>query len=314
MNEYIYVFDSKLYAYNEVQRGSPISNIFNTVARDLMKLKKKGKIYVTFDIGKSSYRLAEQSYYKGDRRKAMAKKTEAEILEHAQFNEDYEKLVELFKLLNTTVIAVDGVEADDLVSLVALKHPTAKVTIMTADRDHLHSVVGQTNVRMYSGREQKYLTHNYVVKEYGCHTRRQFSVLKAIAGDDGDTLKAFRNMGPVKSKKVFTDIYEKYEDPTDGQIIEAIEEYLENNKRIKIHEYHIEEGRDTVEKVFKSNMRVGATFEDLSKMTEKQVEEYENCFHTEPNESHQAFLDKCIELFGYPIVLNETAKRVYNVK
>ena len=38
---YVYIFDSKLYAYNEIQRGSPLTNIFNTMARDLITLKKK---------------------------------------------------------------------------------------------------------------------------------------------------------------------------------------------------------------------------------------------------------------------------------
>jgi len=314
MSKYVYIFDSKLYAYNEIQRGSPLSSIFNTMAKDLFRSHKKGKIYVTFDIGKSSYRLAEESYYKGDRRKSLAKKSQEEIDQHTQFNLDYEKLVPLFRMLGVTVLAVKGVEADDLVSLVALRHPDSEVTIMTADRDHLHSVVGTDNVFMFSGRENKTFNHDYVVEEYGTATRKQFTLLKAIQGDDGDTLKAFRNIGPVKARKLFNTIIEKYPEPSIEDIVNEIEQYMEKNTRIAIHEYHIEEGRTTVREVIESNFKVGATFEDLTKLTNSQIAEYNDCFLHPINTDYQAFLDKSMEVFGYPIMLDGTAKRVFNVR
>ena len=305
----VYLFDTKLYAYNEIQRHGPITQIFNTIARDLISLKKRGKVYVTFDIGHSSFREGEQSYYKGHRRVAVAKKSQEKQDAHAQFNIDYLALVPLFRALDVTVVAVDGVEADDLMSLITLRHPEAEVVLMTADRDHLHSVVGTTNVKMYSAREHKWFDHDYVVEEYGVSTRRDFTILKAMAKDAGDNLMAFRNMGPIKAKKVFGSLPKG---ATDDDAIQALEGYLEDNPRVVIHELHIEEGRDTVRKAFLSNMEVGATFTDYTHMTKEQIAEYEESFNfiRDPEADFEAL---CIELFGFPILLSEQAKRVYGV-
>lgn len=307
----VYVIDSKIYAYNCVQRRAPITSIFEDIVRDLLELKKRGKIYVAFDVGHSSFREGEQSYYKGHRRAEFKKKSKEEQDAHKQFNKDYLNLIPLFRALDVTVLAVKGVEADDLMSLIALEHQDEEVVLLTADRDHLHSVVGTNNVTMYSGREFMTFDHNYVVENYGTKTRTQFTHLKTILGDAGDNLKAFRNLGPVKAKKVFSELYDGKNDVSLDDMEIYMINYLEENPRIKIHEYHLKEGRDTVRKVLESNLKVAATFTDLSNMTAEQVEEYEYCLNF--NQSKVDFEQECIKIFGFPIILSNTARRIYNV-
>ena len=305
----VYIFDSKIYAYNALHKNTAVTQIFEDMMRDLVRLKKRGKIYIAYDVGHSDYREGQQAYYKGHRRVAIAKQSQEEQDAHKQFNVDYIKLIDLFKTLDVTVVAVNGVEADDLMSLVALKHPEDKVTILTADFDTLHSVVGTDNVRLYSGRNYKFFDHQYVVDNYGVSTRRAFTLLKAISSDKGDNLLAFRNMGPVKSQIVYDSLPD---DPTDEDAINAIEVYIEANPRIKVHEEHVNEGRTTVESAFRSNMLVAATFTDTDKMTDIQRKEYAECFlYTRTSET---FEEASIRLFGFPIMLSLQAKRVFNAK
>jgi len=314
-SNYIYIVDTKLWAYYLVQRNRPISDIINKIADLIYSLKKKGEVYVCFDIGHSDFREAEQSHYKKHRRSAMAKKSIAEQEAHKLFNETYAKLPEIFKLFEVYTMAVQGVEADDLVSLIVEKYrciPDTKITLITNDHDYYHMVVEYPNVRFYNG--EMFMYQEDVQREYNMKTRREFSILKSIVGDKSDNIKFIKNIAEVKGTELFNSIMCKFEFPTNDEIIREIEEYVKDKPKLGVHQNHVDDGRDTVREAFESNMCIADPFTDTKQLTKEQ----EKTFLTELNKvpkaaSEMEVMSKCLEVFGYPVQLTEIAKKVYNV-
>lgn len=316
--QYKYIVDTKLWAYYLIQRGRPLSDIVNKIAELIYKLEKKGEIYLCFDIGHSDFREAEQSYYKGHRRNALAKKSPAEQAAHKLFNENYAKLPYLFRGLGVHVAAVPGVEADDLASLIVESYkdqPDTKITVITNDFDWFHMVVDSDTVRFYNGEDLYYKKD--VQAKYSMTTRREFSVLKSITGDKSDNIKFVKFLAEVKGTELFKRIYELYDnDPTDEHIIDELEGYVENSKRLVVHPFHVEDGRKTVREAFLSNMKIADPFTDMEHLTKKQRTQVEDILAAEAPITLDAdsIYNKCVDLFGYPVELSAIAKRIYGVK
>jgi len=314
--KHIYLIDTKLIAYYIVQRGGGIGDIFNKIASILINYPK-GEVFLAFDYGKSDYRLGIHPNYKGHRKEALKKKSQAEQEAHARFNQDYLGLMNLAKILPVRVLAVEGVEADDLVSIVSHKfqnRDNTSVKIITNDYDYFHLCVETNNVTIIGGKD--FATEwkaEDVHEKYGLTTRRQFSVLKSISGDKSDNIKFIRNIAEVKGKEIFDIVHEHSSDPTDEEIIRSIEEYLVFKDTLELHEYHEDK---TVGEAFLDNMKIADPFTDTSKMTEVQEQELEQCRVREVPTylDPQTFFNASINALGYPIQLSQAAKTVFKVR
>ena len=145
---------------------------------------------------------------------------------HKQFNSDYLKLAGISDLLPVFNLKVQGVECDDMCSILAKRYENNEmyqVYLLTADMDWIHSVVGTNNVSIidvYNG--GTIIDHDYVVQTYNLDTRKKFTVLKSILGDKSDNIKFCNNIGPVKAKEIFNLIYTKYNDPSNDEMLEVI--------------------------------------------------------------------------------------------
>ncbi len=316
--KYKYIVDTKLVAYYLIQRGRPISDIFNKIAEIVYGLKKKGDVYLCFDIGHSDFREEEQSYYKGHRRAAMKKRTVQEQAAHELFNETYAKLPFLFRGLGVYVAAVPGVEADDLASIISEHYKNkddVRVTLITGDFDWLHMVSGTSNVRMYDFTKGKYWHDSTIRKVYNVTSRREFSIRKSITGDKSDNIKFVRNLAEVKGTELFENIREVYGTPTDDEIIDMIEEHIKDKANLNIHEFHVKDGRTTVREAFLSNMKIADPFTDVEQLSK--IQKYQTLEILSQDApitiSQEDISNKCIDLFGYPIQLSAVAKKVYNV-
>jgi DNA polymerase-1 len=319
--KYHYFIDTKLLAYFLVQRGSSILDIYNKIA-DLLIDKPKGKVYAAFDVGKSSYRSNIYSQYKGHRAKAKEKKSEEEIKQHKEFEADYIKLIEFSKGLNIQVLAATGVEADDLISIEVEKLKDDKsnyIYLVTGDMDYVNSVVGTDNVAIINALKGGELIDNDCVKiMYGetLNNRDRFNVHKSIFGDKSDNIKFLRNFGAVKAQEVFNTLYSKHETPTVDDILDEVKVFTKKHLNIKVHENHVDDGRETIRDALEANLLLADTFRDTSKMTELQVQEFEECLkRVPPTETKEEYLiNKGIELFNVPVTFYQKAQRVFNIK
>ena len=317
---YVYCVDTKLIAYYLVQRGSSISDVFNKIANVLWDYPK-GKVFLGFDVGKSTYRKNIYSEYKGHRAKLKSKQSEEEKFKAKEFEANYLSLVEVANRLPVSVLAVNGVEADDLISIVCERYREDKDTmvyLVTGDMDYVNSVVGNPNVAIINVFENIVIDNEYVKIKYGdlLSSRRRFNIHKSLFGDKSDNIKFLRGFGEVKAKQLFELLFTKYENPTDEQIIKETEEFVKDFKSVKIHEYHIEDGRTTIKDVFEANMKLADTFTDYSKLTDTQLEDFLKCVRREPPSTvmEDELLQYCISELGLPIVFSEKAKKVFKVQ
>lgn len=312
-----YIVDTKLLAYYLEQRRDTPLNIFNKIA-ELLIQHPKGDIYLVFDVGKSMFRESVYPEYKQHRRAQLSKKTVEEQEQHKRFNILYHKLIKIAKRLNVTVLAVDGVEADDLASLLCehfRKMPDQRVTLVTGDFDWVHMVVENPYARMLDVNKGELLYRKDVVEKYGLDTRRKFSVLKSIVGDASDNIKFVRNLGEIKGKAIFEKVYKTYVEPTDENVIEEVKKLMATNERFVVHEYHRQDAEDIVTNAFLTNLSIADPFTTFEHMTEAQVHGYMSCLqHDTTPISLDEFFTLTIEELGVPIILTEEAQRIFNVR
>lgn len=318
--KYHYFIDTKLICYYLVQRKSSILDMYNRIAEILFD-KPKGKVYLAFDVGKSSYRTNIYSQYKGHRAKAKEKKSKEEINRFKEFEEDYLNLIEFSKGLNVKVLAAKGIEADDLISIEVEKlksNPDNFIYLITGDMDYINSVVGTNNVAIINALKNNEEIDAKRVKEmYGdvLNSRDRFNVHKSIFGDKSDNIKFLRNFGAEKAKEVFNALYTKHRTPSIEDIIQEVEEVTKRYNNIKIHENHIEDGRTTLKEVLEANFLLADTFRDTANMTQEQINEYSECLLRVPPSSTSStyLIESGIRLFSSPVIMYRKAEKVFNI-
>lgn len=317
---YHYFIDTKLLAYYLTQRKSSILDIYNKIA-ELLIDKPKGKVYLAFDDGKSSYRCGIYSQYKGHRTVAKSKKSEEEMIVSRKFESDYLNLIEFSKGLNVHVLAVHGVEADDLISIEVEKLKQDQnnfIYLITGDMDYINSVVGSDNVVICNAlKSGEILDNSYVRNTYGdlLNSRDRFNVHKSIFGDKSDNIKFLRNFGEQKAIEVFKTLYSKHEEPTIDNIVHEVNEVIKRFTNIKVHENHIADGRHTIKEAIEANLKLADTFRDTSNFTEAQLVTYNDCINRQPPKSTDSnhLILKGLELFNEPVVFYRDASRVFSV-
>lgn len=326
--EHIYFVDTKLLCYYLFQRGSSLTGLYDKIAQLLFSMPK-GKIYLGWDIGKSSYRLKVSPTYKGHREADKAKLSEDDQEAHKQFNSDYLKLAGISDLLPVFNLKVQGVECDDMCSILAKRYENNEmyqVYLLTADMDWIHSVVGTNNVSIidvYNG--GTIIDHDYVVQTYNLDTRKKFTVLKSILGDKSDNIKFCNNIGPVKAKEIFNLIYTKYNDPSNDEMLEVINEYLAKKEQdrvsknrtmtISIHNDHVSAGRLNANDAFLANMSIADPFQDTSYLTDAQLKTFNKCLSRVLPESVQYadIMNRSIVELGFAIPFGYKASKVFKV-
>lgn len=328
MKKHIYLIDTKLLSYYLFQRGSSIGGLFDKIAQILFDFPK-GEVYLGWDIGKSSYRLSVSPTYKGHRAKTNSQLTDEEQQNLAKFNENYIKLSKLAELLSINNLKVEGVECDDMCSIIAKMYennPEYQVYLITADMDWLHSVVGTSNVAIIDVYNlPDIIDHNKVIELYGVDTRRKFTVLKSIMGDKSDNIKFCNNLGPVKAREVFDKVYSKYTDPTDEQIIQVINEYLTTKEEhrvkrnlktsISVHQDHIDAGRTTAAEAFLANMSIADPFTDTKYLSDTQVEALKQCLGRQKPDSvsYDKILKFCMDNLDFVVQFGFRASKVFRI-
>jgi len=326
--KYVYFVDTKLICYYLFQRGSSISGMYDKIAQLLYNFPK-GEIFLGWDLGKSSYRSGISPTYKGHRQTEKEKLSEEDQEAHRQFNIEYIKMAELADLLPVYNLKVEGVECDDMCSILAKNYeniPEYTVYLVTADMDWIHSVIDSNNISIidvYNG--GSIIDHKYAKETYNLDTRKKFTVLKSILGDKSDNIKFCNNIGPVKAKEIFDKIYTKYKDPSIDEIILEIEEYLADKEadRIKrnlktsisIHNDHVTAGRINVKEAFLANLSIADPFQDTGKMTPEQLRKFNICLDRVPptKVDFEKILSESIDSLGYALQFGHRASKVFKV-
>lgn len=169
------------------------------------------RIICVFDgQGSSTNRKSMNSDYKANRN--IKRITNWEIFddkadEYASMTMQMHRLVEYLQCLPVTLISIDKVEADDIISYLAQGFASKgnKATIVSSDKDFLQ-IVGE-NLEVYSPIKKKTYTKKEVQEEMGM-LPENYLIMKALLGDDSDNLSGVKGLGPKTLIKEFPGIVE----------------------------------------------------------------------------------------------------------
>ena len=192
------------------------------------------KVVIVFDgVGGSSARRNLFPAYKANRN--TSRMTNYSIFsskdeEQESINNQISRLIQYLQCLPVTVISIDGLEADDIIGYLANKfqkhEETARVTIMSADKDFLQLV--SDKVHCYSPTKKKIYTPKDVLEEFGVSSNN-FLNYKILMGDQSDNIPGISGLGPKKLIKLFPELISDTKIKLD-EIISSSADKVDENK------------------------------------------------------------------------------------
>ena len=199
-----------------------------------IRMSDPTKVVIVFDgVGGSSARRNLFPAYKANRN--TSRMTNYSIFsskdeETESINNQISRLIQYLQCLPVTVISIDGLEADDIIGYLANKfqtyEETAKVTIMSADKDFLQLV--SDKVHCYSPTKKKIYTPKDVLEEFGVSSNN-FINYKILMGDQSDNIPGITGLGPKKLIKLFPELLNNTKIELD-EIISSSADKVDENK------------------------------------------------------------------------------------
>ena len=199
-----------------------------------IRMSDPTKVVIVFDgVGGSSARRNLFPAYKANRN--TSRMTNYSIFsskdeEQESINNQISRLIQYLQCLPVTVISIDGLEADDIIGYLANKfqahEETARVTIMSADKDFLQLV--SDKVHCYSPTKKKIYTPKDVLEEFGVSSSN-FLNYKILMGDTSDNIPGITGLGPKKLIKLFPELVSDTKIELD-EIISSSADKVDENK------------------------------------------------------------------------------------
>lgn len=152
------------------------------------------KVVLLADKGSSSYRKKLLPTYKGGRAEKYALQTEEEKQKAKEFFDGYERALELCSS-SYPLLRLSKVEADDLAAFLVKRYRDSfeHIWLITSDQDW-DLLLGDTVSRFSFVTRKEYTMENFY-EYHGCDTPEQYVSIKALQGDDGDSVQGVPSVG-----------------------------------------------------------------------------------------------------------------------
>jgi len=137
------------------------------------------------------------------------------------------RLAEYLSNLPVTELAIENVEADDVIAYLTHYYSDDERIIVSNDKD-FYQLVGD-KVKLFSPTKKEYITTEFIVETYGVHPNN-FALARAIVGDTSDNLKGLKGIG-MKRLVTYFPFMEKEEKITLDNFFEFCEKGGEKYKR-----------------------------------------------------------------------------------
>ncbi len=165
-----------------------------------------GKIFVVWDGGKSKKRLESLPTYKESR--AMELKTPEQAMNFQELFDQLPVIKEAVLTLGLGSVSGPGVEADDLIALMAQKADQInhEAVIISSDTD-FHQLVTK-NISVFSPRtteKHRHVTHKNFSAVHDGLTPEQYLDYKALLGDTSDDVPGVAGIGPKRALALLTE-------------------------------------------------------------------------------------------------------------
>lgn len=148
---------------------------------------------VVWDGGRSEFRSKLYPEYK------VKEKTPEDVIEDKHYYEQVRVLRRDFlPALGVRTGCIGGVEADDLIALLAVSNPNPPTMIVSGDTD-FHQLVSENILLLAGDAETIDLS---MVQERWCTTGYGCAVAKALIGDSSDKIKGVDGIGKVRARSL----------------------------------------------------------------------------------------------------------------
>lgn len=136
-------------------------------------------------------------------------------------------LVQMLECLPVTILALDNVEADDVIAyisqLVTLNN--GESIIYSTDKDFFQ--LAADNIKIYNPVKKKTFSSEVILEDYGIHPKH-FHFFRALNGDKSDNINGVKGVGETVLKKYLPEIA----DPTQEINLQFIEQKYAGVKKV----------------------------------------------------------------------------------
>lgn len=152
-------------------------------------------------------------------------------------------LVEILECLPITILALDNVEADDVIAYLSqlVTQEGGQSIVYSTDKDFLQ--LASENVKIYNPVKKKTFDVNVILEEYGIHPSH-FHFFRALNGDKSDNIDGVKGVGETTLKKYLPEIA----DPSHNITVDFIEQKYANEKKVPKMIQNILSNKDIVER------------------------------------------------------------------
>lgn len=201
------IVDGLNLAFRWKPRGKSVSsdnnfatNLVATV-NSLAKSYSCRKVIFLSDLKGSKYRKHIHPLYKSDRKKQFANQTPEEAEANEAFFKYYQEVVIPLVSKNFTVVQFEGVEADDLACYFVEEFEDGEdfdhIWLISTDGDWDELLSERCSRFAYSSRKEFTIDKFYEMKD--CDSPEQFTHVKAIMGDLGDSVYGVPGIGAKRA-------------------------------------------------------------------------------------------------------------------
>lgn len=236
LNTFIRVFSAVPALNDDGDHIGGVTGFLRSVAAVIRKVKPTRCIIVFDGKGGSVRRRQIYPDYKANRanKTAFNRYKEFACLEDEQdsMKRQFGRLIEYLDCLPVTTLAIDNVEADDIMAYIANEiytEPDERVTIVSTDRDFLQLV--NNRISVWSPVKKKMYTPEKMKEEFG-FSPKNYLLYRTFIGDKSDNIPGLKGVGHKSLIKHFPMICEDREVSVD----EIVQHAQDADKKYKVHE------------------------------------------------------------------------------
>lgn len=209
---------------------------------------KPTRVVLVFD-GKGGSQRRRKLYpqYKANRKPPVRLNRAYDLTTDEQEKENMKfqlvSLIEMLECLPVTILALDNVEADDVIGQLSqlVTAEGGHSIIYSTDKDFLQLV--SESVKVYNPVKRKTFDVDVVLEEYGIHPKH-FYFYRALDGDNSDNIEGIKGVGQATLKKYIPEIA----DPSIDINLQFIENKYADTKKLPKVISSILSNRDIVER------------------------------------------------------------------
>lgn len=152
-------------------------------------------------------------------------------------------LIEILECLPVTILALDNVEADDVIAYLSqlVTQEGGQSIIYSTDKDFFQ--LASENVKIYNPVKKKTFSEEVILEDFGIHPKH-FHFFRALNGDKSDNIDGVKSVGEASVKKYIPEIA----DPTAEISLNMLEQKYADVKKVPKMIENILNNKDIVER------------------------------------------------------------------